>query len=73
MLQDRQCKFHPLPFSANHGHPVAAGGQAGTPLVVQDDAEQAPVDAKPAAVIDALVGGGTFWISWYRVSFKPSP
>jgi len=31
---------------------VAAGGQAGTPLVVQDDAEQATVDGKPAVVID---------------------
>jgi len=52
MLQGRQRKFHPLPFSATRGHPVAAGGQAGRPLVVQDDAEEATVDGKPAVVID---------------------
>ena len=52
MLQDCQRRFHPLHFSATRGHPVAAGGQAGTPLVVQDDAEEATVDGKPAAVIN---------------------
>ena len=31
---------------------MAVAGQAGTPLVVQDDAEEAMVDGKPAAVIN---------------------
>jgi len=48
----QQRNYVSLPFSATRGHPVAAGGQAGTPLVVQDDAEQATVDGKPAVVID---------------------
>ena len=50
MLQGHQGCFHPRPFSATPGHPVAVGGYAGTPLVVQDDAEEATVDGEPAVV-----------------------